>query len=507
MLEYELDIAQRLLDKSEDVVFVRCRGGKSYCTANNPNPGQAFSEVKCFECKSRAKSGLEWLQTSGSRLLDAPFLGPTKAQQERILEVLALFDSDYCALVKPPSELSDLEKVCWFASISSLKSDLRDAKPSLKDFKLDMRLRLIDALEGMYSAGQLIEKYSPEKIMVYNGRMGRWASILTLARQAGIPCQIYEYPRYELTKYLVLDGFLPQDEEKIWRFAGEKFEAESTKTKMELLRRASAWFEARRNFEVDGAQSRFLGKRLGMMEEGKNISLEGSNQKHVAVFLSSQFEQNPFPNKRLRPDQVKFVRAAAKALPEVLFIVRVHPVQPVSDRRFLQEVFSLSQLSNCRLIGPDENVDSFVLGAACDVSVTFGSTIGLELAYQGTQVIECGGPSYAAFGAALYVRTSAELVTCISSCLSLGSGIAEAEGKKSALKALAAQINFGEEGEYLSLGSGGEILMVRGENLYRIEPSLIVRLVTRLLARWAKVVRLLRQKAHQDFWIPRRLNG
>ena len=506
-----MDIAQRLLDEREDVIFVRCHGAKAYCTANNPNPNQAFSRVRCFECKSRAKSGLEWLQTSGSRLLDAPFLRPNEAQQARLLEILALFDGDYGTLAKPPTQLTDLEKACWFAAISSLKTDFRDEKPVLRAVKTELRLRLVDALEGKYSAEQLIEKYSPKKIMVYNGRMSRWASVLTLARLANIPCQVYEYPRYDLTKYLVLDGFVPQDEAKLWNAGRQKFEAESSKRQAEMRDRALAWFEARRNYQVEGAQSRFLSKRLRKMEIGKSVSVEDPNRKHVAVFLSSAFEQNPFPNRRFRPDQFKMISKAAKALPEIVFIIRIHPVQPASDRIFLREILSLEQLSNCRVIGPDSNVDSFALGAACDVTVTFGSTIGLELAYQGSKVIECGGPSYATFRAALHARTSAELVTLISNCLSSGSEITQeitqAESSKSAVTALAAQINFGVKAEYLTHGSGGEIVMSRREKLDRIEPTRFVRLVVLSSARWLRLARFLRGKASESFSVFRRINA
>ena len=64
MLEYELDIVQRLIDSGYHVKYVTCDGDRTLCSANNPNieSKQNFEGLKCLSCKSRVSKGLNWLQ-------------------------------------------------------------------------------------------------------------------------------------------------------------------------------------------------------------------------------------------------------------------------------------------------------------------------------------------------------------------------------------------------------------------------------------------------------------
>ena len=66
MLEYELDIVQKELDKGNKVVFY-CTGGLQQCGANNPKGGHLKNRY-CSECKSRVYDGIKWLNAKSGML-------------------------------------------------------------------------------------------------------------------------------------------------------------------------------------------------------------------------------------------------------------------------------------------------------------------------------------------------------------------------------------------------------------------------------------------------------
>ena len=67
MLEYELDIVQKELDKGNKVVFLHCTGGLQQCGANNPKGGHLKNRY-CSECKSRVYDGIKWLNAKSGML-------------------------------------------------------------------------------------------------------------------------------------------------------------------------------------------------------------------------------------------------------------------------------------------------------------------------------------------------------------------------------------------------------------------------------------------------------
>ena len=56
MIEYELDIAQKILDKKEKVYWVRCEGDDSFCPAN------IYKKKRiCAECISKSNNAIKWI--------------------------------------------------------------------------------------------------------------------------------------------------------------------------------------------------------------------------------------------------------------------------------------------------------------------------------------------------------------------------------------------------------------------------------------------------------------
>ena len=60
MLEYELDIVQRLIDSGYHVKYVTCDGDRTLCSANNPNieSKQNFEGLKCLACNLGSQKDL-----------------------------------------------------------------------------------------------------------------------------------------------------------------------------------------------------------------------------------------------------------------------------------------------------------------------------------------------------------------------------------------------------------------------------------------------------------------
>lgn len=128
----------------------------------------------------------------------------------------------------------------------------------------------------------------------------------------------------------------------------------------------------------------------------------------VAVFTSSNDETAAFADRCAGafPDATDFLPATldlARQLPQVQFVIRVHPnVQSKlgTNREQLAEAIEMRRTApeNLRVILPDEVISSYALVDEADVGVVYASTLGLEMACAGKQVLCMAQSTYAHVG-------------------------------------------------------------------------------------------------------------
>ena len=164
MLEYELDIVQRELDRGNNVIFMYCRGGVVECFANPSRSGRAPKQRYCFECRSRVKSGLKWLDPGDGRLQVVEYDQYTATEEESIQSLMNTLDRSDKS-IDVIKHLVNIEGVDVFeASYSSLMTKLRDSEPDLKQHWSAFKNLLRIGISSYYSARRHLIDYAPDRV-------------------------------------------------------------------------------------------------------------------------------------------------------------------------------------------------------------------------------------------------------------------------------------------------------------------------------------------------------
>lgn len=150
----------------------------------------------------------------------------------------------------------------------------------------------------------------------------------------------------------------------------------------------------------------------------------------VAVFTSSNDETAAFADRCAGafPDATDFLPATlelARQLPQVQFVIRVHPnVQSRlgTNQAQLAEAIAMraGAPENLRVILPDEVISSYALVDEADIGVVYGSTIGLEMACAGKQVLCMAQSTYAHVGCTRNLVEAAEYLPELLAALRAG---------------------------------------------------------------------------------------
>ncbi len=476
MLEFELDMVQRELDQGSAVYLAYCRGQTGYCAANNPKQNQKFEKSKCITCKSRVQAGIRWLDESVGDLITLEYQRLNLGQKNRIRELQSAVGDGIQPIEQIKKNLSEQEKICWLSALSGMNTDLKTSEVDLSRHRLRFSLLLSEALSSAASMEYHLDAIQPDMVLIYNGRMPRYGPALEVLRKSNTPHTIYEYPEVGHRDYLFSQDFKPHDFNDFVSRNKKIFESLTQAEQEPLLKKAEVWLAERAQRILDGRQALLLDESLaniatGEMPSGWEIV---EPRVRVAVFPTSQYEYANVASHRgsMALRQADVIRDTLNKFPAFHFFVRIHPAQPKSDHPFLSNLILLGNLPNCTIIESHSRVDSYALGAAADISLTFGSTIGVELAYQGKSVIECGSPRFSSFGATVGLHSTNELHDSLGSVTIAGRlSRGEAGLREAALRAVASSYCSARSPVYAQRESFSAATMKRGSEHTEIAPS------------------------------------
>jgi len=476
MLEFELDIVQRELDQGSAVYLAYCQGGAGYCAANNPKQDQKFEQSKCVTCKSRVRAGIRWLDDSVGDLVTLEYENLNLQQKNRIRELKSAIRDEGQSLGHIQKNTSEQEEICWLSALSGMNTDLKTSDVDLSRRRLKFSLLLSEALSSAASMEYHLDTIQPDMVLIYNGRMPRYGPALDVLRRSNTPHTVYEYPGSGHRDYIFSQDFKPHDLDDFSSRNKKLFESLTQAEQEPLLKKAEGWLAKRGQRILDGRQAIALGESLAKISTGEMPSgwEMAEPRVRVAVFPSSQYEFANVASHRgsMALRQAEVIRDTIIAFPAFHFFVRIHPGQPESDQPFLANLILLANLENCTIMESDSKVDSYALGAAAEISLTFGSTIGVELAYQGKSVIECGSPRFSLFGATGAVYSTNELHNSLSSMTIAGrSSQGDAKLREAALRAVASSYSSARSPVYVEKESFFAATMKRGNEHTEIAPS------------------------------------
>lgn len=172
---------------------------------------------------------------------------------------------------------------------------------------------------------------------------------------------------------------------------------------------AKSWFESRRN-HTDPEVQRFVSHQ----ELGKGIEI-GRSKKAIVYFSSSidEVAELEFDWKKYFDSQENALRVLAtecQARDDVCLVVRSHPNMLTKSEadQFAWQACVESVAPDFHF-APDSTVDSYELMSQAYAVVTYGSTIGIEAAFEGKRSIVMGPSIYDELGVVARVETPQEL--------------------------------------------------------------------------------------------------
>ena len=226
----------------------------------------------------------------------------------------------------------------------------------------------------------------------------------------GIKTYIHELSG-ELNQYFLTEDTYPHDIEyykKLIQICYESTEYSDSRKKSLAIE----WFEKRKkSVDLGGFYSFTKNQKIGHLP--KSLNQEYLN---IVIFNSSEDEfaaidgwENPF-----YADQNQGIFHILRDLENeknIRFFLRMHPNLTNITNSQTQPLQNLSKnFKNIEVISCDSSVSTYSLINACDIVITFGSTVGIEAVYQEKPSILLGRAVYEDLGAVIKPKSHADLV-------------------------------------------------------------------------------------------------
>jgi hypothetical protein len=375
--ETELELASALLDDGHDVFVLRCTGQLGACLKNPEHKAG-----RCRLCVSKIDAGLRAIASPRLHVeeLRAVAIDPRLPSAFESADELKLYALDGANLGR-----GVYSTMCGRAN---------------KDTRFDPRVHaaaIRTELEAAYTVyanvKDAIARHAPDRAYVFNGRFATCFAAVEACRVAGITYCTHERGGTP-DRYLVREDALPHDlgvnHAEIVRAWGAGGRAISS-----FARR---WYRERRDGVERSWESFTKAQTVGKLPDGfaggrRNIAVFNSTMEEYASIVSWES-----PHYR---DEVVGLRRIVEDLGtrrDVHLYLRVHPHMKHirrDDNYQLREYAELARAApNLTIIWPESVVHTYALVDACDVTLTFGSTVGAEACFWQSPSVLAGRALY-----------------------------------------------------------------------------------------------------------------
>jgi hypothetical protein len=383
---YESTIAKGCQVRNATVEYIICEGLLPECDmhwdSKSDHP-RAFN--LCQHCREQSKLSLS--------AVDLPYkwLGELVSHAE-------LEHTFAWAQSLPPSELSQSSFMGYPLGdwvLATVISYFRQYPPDMTNW------RVVNVYRGfLFSAAILtiglrhyLETNTVDAALLFNGRQSLTRVALEIFRSLGIGVLTHERPEFQRghlnlrpnAHCLSISPF-----SDFWRKWGQ---VPLTRSSLET---ALKW-------SIDRRYGRNLGWHAFNAPFASNVSVReklnlSKNKRLIALFTSSVDEiagdpgwQGPYESQDL---WVRDVVDWARGRNDIELVIRVHPNlsgnfgigTATAELSFYKELKSILP-DNVRLVMPDDFLNSYALIDEADIGLTFGSTIGIEMAMLGKPVV------------------------------------------------------------------------------------------------------------------------
>lgn len=396
IFETELELVRRHERLGDRVRVLQCAGGLAACHWN-----PMHDNLRCAACRSRFRRGWEVLGP-GSNVELRQFAPPGRE----------------AAAPAPFDSVDDLKR--WqhdgenlgYGVASSLISFFRDHRFDTRAHAAEVAGELRAAVQVYDTLKREFADFAPDLVYFFNGRIATHLPAYLLCKRLGIEFRSYEVAgkgdSYRLLKNKTVHAPLSVEEAAQLR---------------------ANWREEYREAAEAVVRQRRLGRHLAKIPVFTADQVRGllppgfdSAARNIAVFNSTIDEYAGIEgcsNRIYDGDETAAlgaILASFEADERFVFHLRVHPhmKEVAATTSQLQDIRRLAaRFPKLRVIWPHEDIDSYALLDACEKTLTFGSTIGMEATYWGKPSILAGPAFYENLDCVYVPRTHDELVALL----------------------------------------------------------------------------------------------
>jgi hypothetical protein len=413
---YEETIAKACRVRGATVEYLLCDGLLPECDqhwdskSNSPRPLDL-----CQRCQSESKASLDNLG------FPYRWVGDFVSQAERT----AAFA--WAHGVSPPelrmASFKDAPIGEWV--LSSVISYFRQYPPDISN------LRVVTVYRGfLFSAAivatgiwNYLNRNAIDSALLFNGRQSITRVALEIFQQHGIRVLTHEradYQRGHINVKANAHCMSPEPFEEFWiRWAHIALKRESLDATLRWLiqRRYGAnlaWIQ----FNNSPVSDSSLRRRMGLSRHKRLWALFTSSTDEVA---GDPLMQGPYESQSAWVcDVIQWVSSRD----DVELVIKVHPNlggnnyigKAVHELQLYKDMKSALPV-NVRIVLPDDSVNAYSLAEDADVGLTFGSTIGLEMAMMGKPVLLASRALYGHGSEILTLRSKESLSGMLERCL------------------------------------------------------------------------------------------
>ena len=391
VLEYELDIAQTKLDEGCEVIFAfDSRYDPIYKYSYGMNHLSNF--IKHYEMVSNFYNGISWLKEGDGRLILLDLKKVEKIIKKNIYqEIKKLNKLDALDIYNSKEYVVENMNIfdSAFSAIMTLE-DVESYKPSKQKINKHLKKQLKIGIKNIFISNYILSEKKPNLVYLFNGRLPRYSPLIFICKQGSIPFNVYEYPIYKDTNYLVTENYIPHD---INIFSKDLFKTyKNSKVEESLkIKEGMDYVKSRverTNIEFSSSWSRF---------QNKNESMNITDSNIITIFTSTEAE---FASIKEVTDS-RFYSSQKEPIKEILdffdaansgfnIYIRVHP-NASQDNAHQEDMKSFEkEYKNLKVIDPFSTIDTYQLIKDSNVIFTCGSTVSVEASYLMKEVYTIG---------------------------------------------------------------------------------------------------------------------
>jgi len=468
--EIEMELIEKYQRQGAEVILLICNENLPSCMVN-----PFHKKGICLTCRSTKSSGINWLQKQNLTIKPFYNLNDDQLKAVQQLSSMRLTSLEQVANIR----IDDVE--IGTAALSSLASLLRDPSPDIEKYSYLLNRFLASSAIVYFSLFNHISTERPHDFVAFNGRFAEIRPAVRVAWKLGVDTYLHEVG-YVLGRYCLIKNAFMHNLNTIKRELKLTNE-NSPLSSQDKLKIAKSWFEERRAAKVTQQISMTENQIIGLLPEEIN-----SQNINIGIMSSSDFEYIGFegydnPIYKDQSDAINKILKSFESATGVKFYVRSHPYLSGFDNsqtRFESELGK--RFRNVETIPPGSPVSTYSLLDACDLIITFGSTVGIEAVYAGKPSILLGRSIYEDFDALIRPDSHDELVSILENYLNNRS-LPESGNREEAIEKYGFYMKMGGLPlEYVKMHSPADVRIVRDNTEYTVRPSITSRVINKALS-------------------------